>query len=188
MKPTFRLSAGALAIATALAVGASADAPNVYAIKGAKIVTVSGAPIASGTVVIRKGLIEAVGASIEAPADARIIEGNGLTVYPGLIDMGNSAGLDLQVAEVGSSPLRFDMRFELAESRAAAHAQHLAALDADGGGLFRREVDVPQGDDDAFLDLHLAGGADQRRARRAFNVAGLADGRFDPQGVSIGHG
>ncbi|HVH55373.1 MAG TPA: hypothetical protein VM791_03920, partial [Vicinamibacterales bacterium] len=73
MKPTFRLSAGALAIATALAVGASADAPNVYAIKGAKIVTVSGAPIASGTLVIRNGLIEAVGASIEAPADARVI-------------------------------------------------------------------------------------------------------------------
>jgi imidazolonepropionase-like amidohydrolase len=106
MKPTFRLSAGALAIATALAVGASADAPNVYAIKGAKIVTVSGAPIASGTVVIRNGLIEAAGASIEAPADARVIEGNGLTVYPGLIDMGNSAGLDLQVNRQQPATLR----------------------------------------------------------------------------------
>jgi len=106
MKPTFRLSAGALAIATALAVGASADAPNVYAIKGARIVTVSGAPIASGTVVIRNGLIEAVGASIEAPADARVIEGNGLTVYPGLIDMGNSAGLDLQVNRQQPATLR----------------------------------------------------------------------------------
>jgi imidazolonepropionase-like amidohydrolase len=106
MKPTFRLSAGALAIATALAVGASADAPNVYAIKGAKIVTVSGAPIASGTLVIRNGLIEAVGASIETPADARVIDGNGLTVYPGLIDMGNSAGVDLQVNRQQPATLR----------------------------------------------------------------------------------
>jgi imidazolonepropionase-like amidohydrolase len=106
MKPNFRLSAGALAIATALAVGASANAPNVYAIKGAKIVTVSGPPIASGTVVIRNGLIEAVGAAVEAPADARVIEGNGLTVYPGLIDMANSAGLDLQVNRQQPANLR----------------------------------------------------------------------------------
>jgi imidazolonepropionase-like amidohydrolase len=106
MQLTFRLSAGALAIATALAVGASADAPNVYAIKGAKIVAVSAAPIPSGTLVIRNGLIEAVGASIEAPADAQVIEGNGLTVYPGLIDMGNSAGLDLQVNRQQPATLR----------------------------------------------------------------------------------
>ena len=106
MKPNFRLSAGALAIATALVVGASADAPNVYAIKGAKIVPVSGAPIGSGTVVIRNGLIEAVGAAVEAPADARVIEGNGMTVYPGLIDMGNSTGLDLQVNRQQPANLR----------------------------------------------------------------------------------
>jgi imidazolonepropionase-like amidohydrolase len=105
MKLNFRLSAAVLVIAAALAVGTSADAPNVYAIKGAKIVTVSGAPIASGTIVIRDGLIEAVGA-IEAPSDARIIEGNGLTVYPGLIDMGNSAGLDLQVNRQPPANLR----------------------------------------------------------------------------------
>ncbi|MBA2302075.1 MAG: amidohydrolase family protein [Acidobacteria bacterium] len=97
MRPSFRLSAGVLAIAAALAVGASADAPHVYAIKGAKIVPVSGAPIVSGTVVVRNGLIEAVGPAVEAPADGQVIEGNGLTVYPGLIDMANSTGLELQV-------------------------------------------------------------------------------------------
>lgn len=55
MKPNYRLSAGALAIAVALAAGASADAPHIYAIRGARIVPVSGPAIASGTVVIRKG-------------------------------------------------------------------------------------------------------------------------------------
>ena len=44
-----------------------ADAPNVYAIGGARIVTSAGAPIASGTVVIRDGRIEAVGADVAAP-------------------------------------------------------------------------------------------------------------------------
>ena len=37
-------------------------------------------------VVIRNGLIASVGASVAAPADARVIDGAGLTVYPGIID------------------------------------------------------------------------------------------------------
>ena len=56
------------------------------AIRNAKIVTVSGPVIAKGTVVVRNGLIEAVGENVQAPADAMVIEGEGLTVYPGLID------------------------------------------------------------------------------------------------------
>ena len=59
--------------------------------------TVSGAPIASGTIVLRNGLIEAIGADTAAPADAVLIDGAGMTVYPGLIDMGNSAGSDIQI-------------------------------------------------------------------------------------------
>src|SRR5437667_8266703 len=56
------------------------------AIRNAKIVTVSGPVIAKGTVVVRNGLIEAVGDNVPVPADAMLIEGEGLTVYPGLID------------------------------------------------------------------------------------------------------
>ena len=69
---------------------AGAEAPNVYAIRGARIVTGAGAPIESGTVVIRRGLIEAVGANVTIPSDADVIEGKGLSVYPGLIDLGNT--------------------------------------------------------------------------------------------------
>jgi hypothetical protein len=56
------------------------------AIHNARIVTVSGPAIAKGTVVARNGLIEAVGENVAVPADAMVIEGDGLTVYPGLID------------------------------------------------------------------------------------------------------
>lgn len=69
-----------------------------YAIRGAKIVPVSGAEIASGNIVLRNGLIEAVGASAAIPSDAVIIDGSGLTVYPGLIDMGNAAALETPAA------------------------------------------------------------------------------------------
>src|SRR5512140_1144001 len=70
-----------------------AEAPHVYAISGARIVTAAGAPIEAGTVVIRGGFIDAVGAAVAAPPDAVVVDGKGLTVYPGLIDMGNPAGI-----------------------------------------------------------------------------------------------
>src|SRR5947209_13451892 len=59
---------------------------DTYAITNARIVTVAGPEIPRGTVVVRDGLVAAVGANVNAPADARIIDGTCLTVYPGLID------------------------------------------------------------------------------------------------------
>lgn len=64
-----------------------------YAITNAKIVTVSGAVVENGTVVVRDGLIESVGASAKVPADAQIFNGAGLTVYPGFIDALTNLGL-----------------------------------------------------------------------------------------------
>ena len=64
-----------------------------YAIRNAKIVTVSGATIERGTVVVRGGLIEAVGADARVPADAQIFDGTGLTVYPGFIDALTNLGV-----------------------------------------------------------------------------------------------
>jgi imidazolonepropionase-like amidohydrolase len=64
-----------------------------YAITNAQIVTVSGATISRGTVVIRDGLIEAVGSDADVPADARIFDGQGLTVYPGFIDANTNLGI-----------------------------------------------------------------------------------------------
>ena len=64
-----------------------------YAIRNAEIVTVSGAAIERGTVVVRDGLIEAVGADARIPADAKVFDGTGLTVYPGFIDALTNLGL-----------------------------------------------------------------------------------------------
>lgn len=70
----------------ALAGAQRSVALDTYAITNARIVTVSGPTIDRGTVVVRNGLIGAVGANVAAPPDARVIDGTGLTVYPGLID------------------------------------------------------------------------------------------------------
>lgn len=69
------------------------NATDTYAITNARIVPVSAPVIEKGTIVIRDGLIAAVGANVTAPADARIIDGAGLTVYPGLIDANTSLGM-----------------------------------------------------------------------------------------------
>ena len=64
-----------------------------YVIRNARIVTVSGADIENGSIVIRDGKIEAVGTSVNVPAGAQSIDGHGLSVYPGMIDAGTSMGL-----------------------------------------------------------------------------------------------
>jgi imidazolonepropionase-like amidohydrolase len=64
-----------------------------YAVTNTRIVTVSGETIENGTVVVRDGLIEAVGAAVKAPADAQVFDGTGLTVYPGFFDTLTSVGL-----------------------------------------------------------------------------------------------
>jgi hypothetical protein len=67
--------------------------PRYFAITNARIVPVSGPVINNGTVVIAKGLIQAVGANVAIPPEAWVIDGKGLTVYPGLIDAGTDLGL-----------------------------------------------------------------------------------------------
>lgn len=75
-----------------------------YAITNAKIVTVSGSVIEKGTVVIRNGLIESVGAGVRVPADAKVFDGEGMTVYPGLIDTRSSLGIPQTPARQPGGP------------------------------------------------------------------------------------
>lgn len=74
---------------------------DVFALTNARIVTVSGATIEKGTVVIRDGLIESVGADAKVPADARVIDATGLTVYPGVIDALTNLGAPQPAAPAG---------------------------------------------------------------------------------------
>lgn len=75
-----------IALAGAAAVQLHAEAPGLIAIQGARIVPVKGAVVEKGTVVIRDGIIADAGSSATIPAGAFVIDGTGLTVYPGLID------------------------------------------------------------------------------------------------------
>ena len=78
----------------------AADAPRPVAIRGARIVTVSGPVIEKGTIVLSGGKIVAVGENAAIPGVAEVIDGTGKTVYPGLINGLTTLGL----TEIGSVP------------------------------------------------------------------------------------
>ena len=90
-------------IAALVALFASAVAPNraaaqggepqTFAIRGATIVPVSGPRIENGTVLVAHGVITAVGKDVNFPQETWVIDGKGLTVYPGLIDSFTDVGL-----------------------------------------------------------------------------------------------
>jgi len=79
------------------------DLHRVWAVKDARVVTLAGPPLEKGTVVIRDGLIEAVGAGIPIPKDAEVIDGAKLIVYPGLMDGLGSSLLKLPEEKIDRS-------------------------------------------------------------------------------------
>ena len=73
--------------------GQTPTAATTYAITHAKIFTLAGSTIDDGTLLIKDGKIAAVGATIEVPSGAQVIDGKGLQVYPGLFDAVTQMGL-----------------------------------------------------------------------------------------------
>jgi imidazolonepropionase-like amidohydrolase len=79
------------------------EEPLVFAITNAKIIPVAGAAIERGSIVVRRGIIEAVGANVTIPRDARVIDAAGLTAYPGLVDAFSDIGLEESTAARGAT-------------------------------------------------------------------------------------
>ncbi len=72
---------------------AQTQQPAVYALTHAKIFTLAGNTIEDGTVVLRDGKIAAVGATVEVPPGAQVIDAKGLQAYPGIFDSITQMGL-----------------------------------------------------------------------------------------------
>jgi Amidohydrolase family len=67
--------------------------PPYFAIRGARVVPVSGPPIEGATIVVSRGIITAVAKDAAIPPEAWVIDGKGLTVYPGLVDAFTDVGI-----------------------------------------------------------------------------------------------
>lgn len=74
--------------------GMMVNTPRVHAFTNGTIVTEPGSVITEGTLVIRNGIIEAVGNNVTIPADARVWDLAGKTIYPGFINAYSEVGMN----------------------------------------------------------------------------------------------
>ncbi|HTI49977.1 MAG TPA: amidohydrolase family protein, partial [Planctomycetaceae bacterium] len=83
--------------------------PRTFAIVKGRLVLSPEEELDQGTLVIRDGLIAAVGRDLPLPPDAEVIDATGLTVYPGFIDAASSALLDAEKipAPAAARPIDF---------------------------------------------------------------------------------
>ncbi len=93
MRLALPASAGAFLLVALAAPAPCTAQDGTWALTNARIETVTKGVIERGTIVVRNGLIQAVGADVAAPADARVLDLSGRTVYPGLIDLISNLGL-----------------------------------------------------------------------------------------------
>ncbi len=99
----------------------SKPAAGTYALTNATLVTITRGTIAGGTIVIADGKIAALGAEVDIPEGATVIDCTGHEIYPGFIDAGTQLGL----IEIGSVSLTRDAN-EIGEL--IPHMQALTAV------------------------------------------------------------
>lgn len=84
----------------------TAEVPSAVAIKDARVISVSGPELPKATVLLRNGLIEDVGPNLTIPADAWVIDGSGLTVYPGFFNALSTWGIPDAAPAAGATGQR----------------------------------------------------------------------------------
>lgn len=87
----------------AMAIGAGPDDAAV-AIKGARVIPVTGPELENATILVRGGKIEAVGKNLEVPWDARVIDGAKKVVIPGFVEAHTARGTDRPNERLASVP------------------------------------------------------------------------------------
>ncbi len=63
-----------------------APAVAAYALENVTLIHADGRQEAGVNVVVRRGLIQALGPGVEIPVDAKVLEGDSLFIYPGIVD------------------------------------------------------------------------------------------------------
>jgi len=87
-----------------VALPAAAPEDAVVAIKGARVIPVSGPELESATIIVRGGRIEAIGKDLEIPWDAKVLDGTRKVVIPGLVEAHTFRGTDRPNERLASVP------------------------------------------------------------------------------------
>lgn len=126
-----------------------AERPRIYALTGGTVVVSPGRTLEGATVILRDGLIEAVGVGLSVPADAQEIDATGRFIYPGLIDAHSELGIRSEGRASGTTGGRGGAPAErstpagaihpLSEMRAEYRAlDHLAPFEGDAKSAMER--------------------------------------------------
>jgi imidazolonepropionase-like amidohydrolase len=92
-----------MAVLALAAVGAVPE-DAALAIKGARVIPVSGPELENAVVLVRGGKIEAVGRDLEIPWDARVIDGSKKVLIPGFVEAHTFRGTDRPNERLPSVP------------------------------------------------------------------------------------
>ena len=94
-------------LVSALALGAAplVAQQRAVAIRGGTVLPIAGPAIPNGTVVLRGGKIVAVGANVQIPAGAEIVDASGKFVMPGVIDAASHIGIDANDLNEPTDPM-----------------------------------------------------------------------------------
>ncbi len=79
--------------------------PAAYALQDVNVVQADGEMTDGVTILIRNGLIEAMGRDIQVPADAKVLEGDSLMVYPGFVDAQGAADYEFPDPDLDRSKI-----------------------------------------------------------------------------------
>ncbi|MEY2563295.1 MAG: hypothetical protein QOH88_1488 [Verrucomicrobiota bacterium] len=100
---------GRAQVTTAPKQGIRENDPRLHALTNARIVAAPGKTIEKGTILIRDGVIVEAGPDVKIPADARVWDLAGKTIYPGFIDAYSRLGLP---ETLQPEPLRPDVDYD----------------------------------------------------------------------------
>jgi imidazolonepropionase-like amidohydrolase len=141
---------------------AAQSAPSIVAIRNATLITVSKGTINNGTIVMRDGKIAAIGANVQIPAGATVVDGTGKFVTPGLIDAHSHIGNDAinegatavsSMTDMGQvlNPQAIAIQRDLAGGLTTANILHGSANPIGGGAVtIKLRWGVEKGDDLIF--------------------------------------
>ena len=114
-------------LATLAALARLTDAPDSYAVTGARILVGTGEVIENGVLVVDDGLIVGVGERLEVPEGAWVIDATGKTVYPGFIDALSNVGLGTKPLVEENEPRKEETLARGPEDRPGTYSYKAAA-------------------------------------------------------------
>src|ERR1700761_7381902 len=119
MRNKMLLCGGLLVFSASLSAAQSAHDDSVLVVQGARILPITGPPIARGVLVVKAGKIVAVGEAgmVQIPPGAKVQDAAGKVIMPGIVDshshigiLGNPTVSDSQDGNEGSGPIQPGLR------------------------------------------------------------------------------